>query len=110
MPDPAYHLLRGTREGGSNDATVTKARPSNERTRRFDDVLGPSIHTEAIMAHKDFACKACGAEFDTRDQLDRHNEQQHAKGAQGGSADTGQRGAKGGTEGPRTSRPQDRPE
>lgn len=30
---------------------------------------------------KDFTCRACGAQFDTRDRLDRHNRREH--GAQG---------------------------
>jgi hypothetical protein len=26
---------------------------------------------------KDFRCKACGAEFDTREQLESHNKREH---------------------------------
>ncbi|HJR33766.1 MAG TPA: hypothetical protein VJ817_02370 [Gemmatimonadales bacterium] len=34
---------------------------------------------------KDFRCKACGAEFDTKEQLDAHNRAKHPEMAPAGS-------------------------
>ncbi len=34
---------------------------------------------------KDFRCQACGAEFDTKDQLDTHNRNQHPSGKPAGT-------------------------
>ena len=33
----------------------------------------------------EFRCKACGAEFDSKDQLDTHNRNQHPSGSQSGT-------------------------
>ncbi|MGQ0701948.1 MAG: hypothetical protein ACT4PM_02305 [Gemmatimonadales bacterium] len=33
---------------------------------------------------QEFRCKACGAEFDTKDKLDQHNRQQHPSMTPGG--------------------------
>jgi hypothetical protein len=33
---------------------------------------------EVRMADERITCRACGAEFDSRDQLDRHNRREHA--------------------------------
>ena len=33
---------------------------------------------------KDFTCRACGAQFDTRDSLDQHNRREHGAQSQGG--------------------------
>jgi hypothetical protein len=46
-----------------------------------------------MAQHKDFACPACGAEFETREQLDNHNQKEHQhsapKGSQQGSPSSG---------------------
>jgi hypothetical protein len=34
------------------------------------------------MANERIFCEACGAEFDSREQLDRHNRREHASEAQ----------------------------
>lgn len=44
---------------------------------------------------KDFTCRACGAQFDTREKLDQHNRREHgagqqAQGSQQGGGQTGQ--------------------
>ncbi|MGH7639215.1 MAG: hypothetical protein ACREOK_16310 [Gemmatimonadaceae bacterium] len=38
--------------------------------------------------HKEFSCPACGAEFDTREQLEKHGKEKHQQSGQstGGSA------------------------
>jgi hypothetical protein len=51
-----------------------------------------------MAQHKGFACPACGAEFDTREQLENHNRKQHQQGGQagaGGSAGSGSANAGG---------------
>lgn len=38
-----------------------------------------------MAQHKGFSCAACGAEFDTREQLADHNKSAHEHGAQPGA-------------------------
>jgi hypothetical protein len=48
---------------------------------------GPN-HEEIRMATNDrnFDCQQCGAHFDSKNALDKHNQQQHARQAQSGSS------------------------
>jgi hypothetical protein len=39
--------------------------------------------------HKDFSCPACGAEFETREQLDTHARKEHQHAGQAGDAGRG---------------------
>lgn len=41
-----------------------------------------------MAQHKGFACQACGAEFDTREQLDNHNRKQHQHGGHAGASES----------------------
>lgn len=48
---------------------------------------------------KDFTCRTCGAQFDGRDKLDKHNRRQHGAHIQQSSGDSGpQRGGQTGSE------------
>ncbi len=50
--------------------------------------------------NRNFACPTCGAEFDTRQQLDNHNRREHQRGGGGqGGGGTGGGGSEGGGHG-----------
>jgi hypothetical protein len=38
-----------------------------------------------MAEHKDFSCPACGAEFETREQLEEHGRKEHRHGGQSGA-------------------------
>ncbi len=44
---------------------------------------------------KDFTCRACGAQFDTRDRLDQHNRREHGVGQKSQGTGSGQYGERG---------------
>jgi len=49
--------------------------------------LNPGDFRMTQNDNKDFECRQCGAHFDSRDDLDRHNRSQHS--AQAGSSNLG---------------------
>jgi hypothetical protein len=50
----------------------------------------PPERQEIMPTTKNFECKACGATFDTKEQLDGHNRREHSSGATAGAgASTG---------------------
>ena len=40
------------------------------------------------MTRNDLTCDECGAEFDSREKLDRHNEEKHGRSARSGSSES----------------------
>jgi hypothetical protein len=43
--------------------------------------------------HKEFSCPACGAEFDTREQLESHAKSEHKRGGQAGGSSSSTQGS-----------------
>jgi hypothetical protein len=62
----------------------------NTSTAHKVDITVRPIHKEMTMANdQGYDCQQCGEHFDTRDQLNRHNSQEHNQTRQAGSSNLG---------------------